>query len=695
MAWIIESFAKVILAIVNGLLAFCLKLYDNIGLDIGYKIGKSEGMFDKVLPYASYYKNIFIFLAFMILVLYAVYKIIVSMTSTETKDTPVSIAVRLICAGAVIPLSYDFIIFLEKQLNVLYGDFKDILAGSLGSAKTKILSDNLANVYEVNHLFDVSLFENSFKDEFITTLILCFCGIALLVNLFKLTVEMIERYAFLGLIFYTAPLAFSTAASKDSDILKRWLQLLMSQFVLLFANLFFITIFANGLMSVKLQSSPDTKMIDFVLKMFVLLAWLIIGQKFDEQLRSLGFSVSQSGGKLASSVLGAAIAAQQVARLGTGIAKTGVSATKKGGSKVKDAFDKARMSDFSTDDGVKAALDKKHGALKGSDARDVAAKVMPAALMKGAKDYSVSKGKVSSVNQDGEVRDVGKASMYENENKDQALRPLENEHGSFVTPATSDIVKSDGESLANFLNEKENEGDIPESEKLNWQAQEDGTVLGMKNFKDKDGNLKSVVMGQAAPSYLAKGDTSIPDTYKAMDVENNNLGSSFKAGVQRFESPVGVDSFVGDVKSAAETGMLKETDFSKFKTGANVVAGAAAASSVVFGRNEETGPSFAEENSVPSSFSDITSSVSENSAAVAPNTKYEPSIMSDVNTPKVERTNEMPEGRITKGNVKEVHNKAPMKGRNNIPNVKTPQKVDNTIKQEGSSMKSRPPMKKN
>ena len=301
MAWIVESFARVMLSLVNGLLLFFLKFYDAFEIDVGTKISNGEGLFDTVFPYASHYVTAFTVLAYAILILYGVVKIIVSMTTTETKDTPVSICGRLVIGGLFIKLSYEIVAFLEVKINVIYLAFKDDMLQSLGKNESLITDHKLDSANAaltgntIPKLFDTTLFENSFKDSFITAFVLAFCGIALIINLFKLTVEVIERYALLGLIYYTAPLAFATVASKESNILKCWIQMLFSQFILLISNLFFITIFANALTTTIVNPEGKTAMVDFVVRIFLLLAWLILGQKFDEHLRNLGLGVAQSG----------------------------------------------------------------------------------------------------------------------------------------------------------------------------------------------------------------------------------------------------------------------------------------------------------------------------------------------------------------------------------------------------------------
>lgn len=124
-------------------------------------------------------------------------------------------------------------------------------------------------------------------------------------NYFKLLLESVERYVFLGVLAYTSPLAFAAGASQSTiNVFKAWCRMVASQLLLLLMNVWFIRGFTSMVgkgfaEGGALQNSEG----NILIWSFCALAWLKIGQRIDTYLASLGMNAAQTGSSMAGEMM--------------------------------------------------------------------------------------------------------------------------------------------------------------------------------------------------------------------------------------------------------------------------------------------------------------------------------------------------------------------------------------------------------
>jgi hypothetical protein len=124
--------------------------------------------------------------------------------------------------------------------------------------------------------------------------------IALGWNYFKLLLEVVERYIVVGVLCYTAPLAFCLGGSKATNkVFQSWCRMVGSQLLLLVLNVWFIRGFNSSVGQFVANGGALTNgQGNIFLWLFCSLAFLKTAQKFDSYLASLGLSVAQTGSSM-------------------------------------------------------------------------------------------------------------------------------------------------------------------------------------------------------------------------------------------------------------------------------------------------------------------------------------------------------------------------------------------------------------
>jgi hypothetical protein len=124
--------------------------------------------------------------------------------------------------------------------------------------------------------------------------------IALGWNYFKLLLEVVERYIVVGVLCYTAPLAFCLGGSKATNkVFQSWCRMVGSQLLLLVLNVWFIRGFNSSVGQFVGNGGALTNgQGNIFLWLFCALAFLKTAQKFDSYLASLGLSVAQTGSSM-------------------------------------------------------------------------------------------------------------------------------------------------------------------------------------------------------------------------------------------------------------------------------------------------------------------------------------------------------------------------------------------------------------
>ena len=136
-------------------------------------------------------------------------------------------------------------------------------------------------------------------------------------NYNKLLFEAAERYVLLGVLVFTAPVAFAMGASQPtSEIFKSWCRMVGSQLLLLVLNVWFLRAFDSSVGQFignggALASGGGS----VFLWLFCALAFLKTAQKFDSYLAAMGLNVAQTGSSMAMEMV---MAARVLSGLGGG-----------------------------------------------------------------------------------------------------------------------------------------------------------------------------------------------------------------------------------------------------------------------------------------------------------------------------------------------------------------------------------------
>ena len=345
MNWILESVFYWIFEVVQSLLGMLVGVYESINIDIGYDINDTspdtlftytffsddtqlKGTFDGIFSQAHIFMQVFTYMAFLIVVTVYIFKIYQAMIKPDGRDVenPLKLTGKFVISIFLVNWSYSIFIYAEKIAQTVYEKVNLVYLDAAGTAQASFLS-NLASIATGTQLFRIdSVFDALLNATLGATggtgliMIIISCGFffTMIWQYCRLLLEIIERYVLLGLMFYTCPLAFATNASDSTKhIFKSWIQMLVTQFLIMMMNLFFIGIFIAALDNVYSMEGRDyvfESVGDFVMKNFMLIAWLIVGQRLDQHLNSLGFSVAQAGSGIASALVTTAGAAMATAK---------------------------------------------------------------------------------------------------------------------------------------------------------------------------------------------------------------------------------------------------------------------------------------------------------------------------------------------------------------------------------------------
>lgn len=433
MGWVIKSIAQVILGILDDLMAWGASLIKNLKLDIGNDGGDilqyidpatagQNGVLAKTFPGATEYCVYFFGLAFLLVFIICLFKLWQAYISPFTDaEEPASVLFRTGMAALAVSLSFSIFVAMERIFNHVFKMFKSTFNDQTQDTFTAFKKAKSNNKYVVNATKkEQAKAGTTTKDEGTTfwtsdnlinkksknnltgdgsgngislIIIECVVGFALFYAFIKLVMEVYERYLVLGLLFYTCPLAFALLTSKSTkNIVANWFQMLISQFILMCLNLFFVGTFISAFN--KLATPVDTKYIfssdvQFVQTMLLLLGWCIVGQKADEYMRGLGLSVANTGQGLGSALVAGVGSTMKAAQVGY---RAGKSAVKTSG-KMLGAVGAA-----STPEAIGAKVAKKNSEM--AERAKNAIKANPIGSMSGDsfKNAVKAQGGVSAVN---------------------------------------------------------------------------------------------------------------------------------------------------------------------------------------------------------------------------------------------------------------------------------------------------------
>ena len=128
-------------------------------------------------------------------------------------------------------------------------------------------------------------------------------------NIFKLVLEVCERWLMVGILVYTSPLVYCTIPSNDtSQIFKRWASMFVGSVMQMSLSVMFLKLILSGF-----NGKSETP---FILKMLMILAMCKIAQRLDTYLQQLGVGVATTGGNLLDDIIAGVHALRSATRGG-------------------------------------------------------------------------------------------------------------------------------------------------------------------------------------------------------------------------------------------------------------------------------------------------------------------------------------------------------------------------------------------
>lgn len=352
MHWIENAVANVNLEAVNDMLMYAIYAMQVFYLNMG----DGQNTFEITMPIDVFSDAIF-YLAYTIIIVAVLVKLWIAMASPfDTAEEPGAVFVRFIAAGIGIAAAKPLFEVFQSTFNVAYRKFtgvyvgitqeyeklpwnqwrvkrevkpieeyqsrKDGGDGSTGIGATAGDKDDAFNLFGGDKLLGRPT--SNLEQNLGVLLLELIIGCTLVICFFRLILEVYERYVLLGLMYFTAPLAFASIIGKDSQIFKNWLQMVLTQFILMATNLLFIGGFIKAWTNIMNNFQANGFVFnneqDYFTTMFILIGWLVLGQKLDQHLKGLGLSTAQTGAGLMAAMAGGAL----MARTALGVAGSAI-----------------------------------------------------------------------------------------------------------------------------------------------------------------------------------------------------------------------------------------------------------------------------------------------------------------------------------------------------------------------------------
>lgn len=292
--------------------------------DIAYKVLGKELMtnFFKSFPVLAEVFNVLLLIAQLVVVALVINGMVKSLFGpmSRTAENPIILATRaafasfLIKYSAVLSGAYLYIgsiLFIEFQ-------------GITPSAEVAESINKLSKADTVGNLLgDAALAEGAAVTGaggillLAIGLILLFLMVSLLTSYFKLVLEILERYITMCFLAIVSPLFVACLASASSTkFFFSWAKMMLSQAILLgFSSLWLNAINYTLTNSLSGGESSMVRTVGGLGVVLLITAFIVLGSKLDQHMRTLGFTVAQ-GGDFGASVFGAYAVTKSLARSG-------------------------------------------------------------------------------------------------------------------------------------------------------------------------------------------------------------------------------------------------------------------------------------------------------------------------------------------------------------------------------------------
>ena len=220
-----------------------------------------------------------------------------SVDTGAMQDRPVNILLRSFIAAMAVYFGGYVLEFITEWAKIPYDQFLNLDANA-GVISSGVLQ-GAAAIAEVGVAPTVAAADLAIAMLELLVLIL------IAINLFKLTVEVCERYILVGILVFTSPIIYPTISTKStSQIFKRWCGMFVGALIMMSVSVIFLKLIVSGLsnLSAGAEGAADRTKIFFI-RMFIVLATCKIAQRVDSYLQQLGLNVATTGGNMLDDIL--------------------------------------------------------------------------------------------------------------------------------------------------------------------------------------------------------------------------------------------------------------------------------------------------------------------------------------------------------------------------------------------------------
>ena len=255
--------------------------------------------------------------------------------SSNDQETPLGILFRSLGAAAAIFLGGYLLAILVKLGTIPYEYFRDYnAAGEVAkeAANQPIkFGEILINIVKggnvilggaagvvANEAIDAAT-GNTQDFDLVLALFEFFVIILIVINLFKLAVEVCERYLMVGLLVFTSPIVYSTLATRESSqIFKKWFSMFISSLIMMSSSVIFLKLIISGVANLGATvEGSDGDGGTFFIRLLLIVALTKIAQRVDSYLQQIGLNAATTGGNMLDDIIGIMGSARRIASRGS------------------------------------------------------------------------------------------------------------------------------------------------------------------------------------------------------------------------------------------------------------------------------------------------------------------------------------------------------------------------------------------
>lgn len=208
---------------------------------------------------------------------------------SQVKDTPIQILLRSFVGGMLIWFGNFFFEMIIELAKIPYNAMLDGQANSM-SGIVDVLKD------PSSWLADLAAVGIGASAILLISLMFI---IIIAWNILKLMVEVCERYLMVGVLLFSSPMFYSTVASSNTaQIFKKWVQMFISQCVLMTVSVWMLKLVISGF-------SVQGHNVNMFMRYLLILAMCKIAQRADTYMQQLGMTTAITGGNLLGDIIAA------------------------------------------------------------------------------------------------------------------------------------------------------------------------------------------------------------------------------------------------------------------------------------------------------------------------------------------------------------------------------------------------------